>query len=93
MGFEMAGRLAKGGCDIAVWNRTRAKAEPLARYGAKVVDSLGELAGRDIVFCMVSTWDDVKSVMQQLPAAARSRRWSWRAPRSRWKVRPSSERC
>jgi 3-hydroxyisobutyrate dehydrogenase len=70
MGFEMAGRLAKGGCDIAVWNRTRAKAEPLGKYGAKIVDSLGELAGRDIVFCMVSTWDDVKSVMQQLLSGA-----------------------
>ncbi len=68
MGYEMAARLAKGGCDIAVWNRTRAKAEPLAKYGAKVVDSLPELAARDIVFCMVSTWDDVKSVMQQLLA-------------------------
>ena len=66
MGFEMAGRLAKGGCDIAVWNRTRAKAEPLAKYGAKVVDELKELASRDIVFCMVSTWDDVKEVTQKL---------------------------
>ena len=63
MGFEMARRLAKGGCDIAVWNRTRAKAEPLARDGAKVVDRLPDLAGCDIVFCMVSTWDDVKQVM------------------------------
>jgi 3-hydroxyisobutyrate dehydrogenase-like beta-hydroxyacid dehydrogenase len=70
MGYEMAARLAKGGCDIAVWNRTRAKAEPLAKYGAKVVDSLPELAARDIVFCMVSTWDDVKSVMQQLLAGS-----------------------
>jgi 3-hydroxyisobutyrate dehydrogenase len=70
MGFEMAGRLAKGGCDIAVWNRTRAKAEPLAKYGAKIVDKLGELAGHDIVFCMVSTWDDVKAVMQQLLSGA-----------------------
>ena len=33
MGYEMAARLAKGGCDIAVWNRTRAKAEPLGKYG------------------------------------------------------------
>jgi 3-hydroxyisobutyrate dehydrogenase len=70
MGYEMAARLAKGGCDIAVWNRTRAKAEPLAKYGAKVVESLPELAARDIVFCMVSTWDDVKSVMQQLLAGS-----------------------
>ena len=66
MGYEMAARLAKGGCDIALWNRTRAKAEPLAKYGAKVVDRLAELASRDIVFCMVSTWEDVKQVMQKL---------------------------
>jgi 3-hydroxyisobutyrate dehydrogenase-like beta-hydroxyacid dehydrogenase len=63
MGFEMARRLAKGGCDIAVWNRTRAKAEPLAKDGAKIVDSLRDLAGCDIVFCMVSTYDDVKEVI------------------------------
>jgi 3-hydroxyisobutyrate dehydrogenase-like beta-hydroxyacid dehydrogenase len=68
MGYEMAARLAKGGCDIAVWNRTRAKAEPLAKYGAKIADSLPELARRDIVFCMVSTWDDVKEVMGKLLA-------------------------
>ncbi len=63
MGFEMARRLAKGGCDLTVWNRTRAKAEPLAKDGAKIVDSLLELAGCDIVFCMVSTYDDVKEVI------------------------------
>jgi 3-hydroxyisobutyrate dehydrogenase len=63
MGFEMAKRLAKGGCDITVWNRTRAKAEPLIEYGAKVADHLSDLAGCDIVFCMVSTWNDVKQVI------------------------------
>ena len=63
MGFEMARRLAKGGCDIAVWNRTRAKAEPLVKDGAKVVDNLKDLAGCDIVFCMVSTYEDVKEVI------------------------------
>ena len=63
MGFEMARRLAKGGCDIAVWNRTRAKAEPLAKDGAKIVDGLPDLASCDIVFCMVSTYDDVKEVI------------------------------
>jgi 3-hydroxyisobutyrate dehydrogenase-like beta-hydroxyacid dehydrogenase len=66
MGYEMAARLAKGGCDIAVWNRTKSKAEPLRNYGAKVADSLPELASRDIVFCMVSTWDDVKQVISKL---------------------------
>jgi 3-hydroxyisobutyrate dehydrogenase-like beta-hydroxyacid dehydrogenase len=63
MGFEMARRLAKAGCDITVWNRTRAKAEPLAKDGAKIADGLAELAGCDIVFCMVSTYDDVKEVI------------------------------
>ena len=63
MGFEMARRLAKAGCDITVWNRTRAKAEPLAKDGARIADGLPELAGCDIVFCMVSTYDDVKEVI------------------------------
>jgi 3-hydroxyisobutyrate dehydrogenase len=63
MGFEMARRLAKGGCDIAVWNRTRAKAEPLVKDGAEIVDGLPDLAACDIVFCMVSTYDDVKEVI------------------------------
>jgi 3-hydroxyisobutyrate dehydrogenase-like beta-hydroxyacid dehydrogenase len=63
MGFEMARRLAKSGCDITAWNRTRAKAEPLAKDGAKIADGLPELAGCDIVFCMVSTYDDVKEVI------------------------------
>jgi 3-hydroxyisobutyrate dehydrogenase len=66
MGYEMAARLAKGGCDIAVWNRTRAKAQPLAQYGAKVVAELKDLSAKDIVFCMVSTWEDVKEVVQRL---------------------------
>ena len=63
MGYEMAARLAKGGGDVTVWNRTRAKAEPLVKHGAKVATSLVELAACDIVFCMVSTWDDVKEVV------------------------------
>ncbi|HYN14090.1 MAG TPA: NAD(P)-dependent oxidoreductase [Burkholderiales bacterium] len=66
MGYEMAARLAKGGCDIAVWNRTRSKAEPLQKYGAAVADDLKDLSSKDIVFCMVSTWDDVKEVIGKL---------------------------
>ena len=65
MGYEMAARLAKGGCDISVWNRTRAKAEPLEEYGAKVVNQLEELSTRDILFVMVSTYDDVKEVLSK----------------------------
>jgi 3-hydroxyisobutyrate dehydrogenase-like beta-hydroxyacid dehydrogenase len=63
MGYAMAERLAKGGCDLAVWNRTAEKARPLEKYGAKVVNQLEELSTRDIVFVMVSTYEDVKEVI------------------------------
>ena len=63
MGYAMAERLAKGGCDIAVWNRTKAKADPLAKHGAKVVNHLEELSTKDILFVMVSTYEDVKEVI------------------------------
>jgi len=63
MGFVMAQRLARAGCDLTVWNRTRAKAEPLAQDGARIANSLADLGGCDVVFCMLATWDDVKLVM------------------------------
>ena len=36
MGSAMARRLLDAGHDLTVWNRTRAKAEPLAGAGATV---------------------------------------------------------
>ena len=62
MGFPMAGRLLKKGADVAVYNRTRAKAEPLVPAGGRLVDSPAALADRDIVFTMVSTSDDLLEV-------------------------------
>ena len=53
MGFAMAQRLLERGADVAVWNRTKSKAEPLAANGATVVESPADLADRDIVFTMV----------------------------------------
>ena len=63
MGFAMASRLLNAGCDLAVYNRTRAKAEPLAAAGATIVDTPGELANRDIVFTMVSGPADLLAVV------------------------------
>jgi len=62
MGYAMAERLAKAGARLTVWNRTRAKAEPLAALGAKVAADITELAACDVVFVMVSTWKDVEAV-------------------------------
>jgi len=63
MGYAMAERLAKAGCDITVWNRTKEKAEPLAKSGAKIASSLSDLAGCDILFTMVAAGKDVKEVL------------------------------
>jgi len=63
MGYAMASRLLKSGCDVTVCNRTRAKAEPLAKAGATIADSPADLADRDIVFTMVSGPDDLIEVV------------------------------
>jgi 3-hydroxyisobutyrate dehydrogenase len=62
MGLPMAELLTKAGHDVTVWNRTAAKAEPLARRGAKVARSLADLAAMDVVFSIVSTGKDLEEV-------------------------------
>jgi 3-hydroxyisobutyrate dehydrogenase-like beta-hydroxyacid dehydrogenase len=49
--------LARGGSEIVVWNRTRAKAEPLGALGATVADSIDE-AVRDVDRVHVLLLDD-----------------------------------
>jgi 3-hydroxyisobutyrate dehydrogenase len=63
MGFAMAERLLKAKHDVAVWNRTREKALPLAERGARLVDGKAALGACDIVFTMVSTGDDLREVL------------------------------
>ena len=62
MGFPMAERLLKAGYDVSVWNRTRSKAEPLAKIGGKVVDNLTDLKDVDVLFSIVSTGKDLDQV-------------------------------
>ncbi|MCX4978468.1 NAD(P)-dependent oxidoreductase [Streptomyces sp. NBC_00620] len=54
MGSAMVQRLLAAGYEVAVHNRTRAKAESLREYGATVAGSVAELAHRDVVFIMVA---------------------------------------
>ena len=63
MGSSLASRLLNAGCDVAVYNRTRAKTAPLADLGATVVGSPRDLADREIVFTMVSGPGDFKEVV------------------------------
>jgi 3-hydroxyisobutyrate dehydrogenase-like beta-hydroxyacid dehydrogenase len=62
MGSALCERLLEAGHDLWVYNRTAAKAEPLAELGATVVGSPADLAGRDIVFTMVGGPQDVLDV-------------------------------
>jgi 3-hydroxyisobutyrate dehydrogenase len=59
MGAELVRRLLATGHDVSVYNRTLAKAQPLAALGAKVVDSAADLARCEIVFAMVGTSEDL----------------------------------
>jgi 3-hydroxyisobutyrate dehydrogenase len=62
MGFPMAERLLKAGHDVAIFNRTRSKAEPLAALGGTIVDHPADLAGVDVLFSIVSTGKDLVEV-------------------------------
>jgi 3-hydroxyisobutyrate dehydrogenase len=62
MGYPMAERLLKAGYDVSIWNRTRSKAEPLAKIGGKVVDNLFDLKDVDVLFSIVSTGKDLDQV-------------------------------
>jgi 3-hydroxyisobutyrate dehydrogenase len=62
MGYALIERLLDAGYDVSVYNRTRAKAEPLAERGAKLVDTPAQLADRDVVFIMVAASDDLEAV-------------------------------
>jgi 3-hydroxyisobutyrate dehydrogenase len=63
MGRPLVTRLLEAGCDVAVYNRTRDRAEPLAGLGAVIVDTPRALADRDIVFTTVAGPADFTSVM------------------------------
>ena len=62
MGLQMASRLLDAGHDVAIYNRTAAKAAPMVSRGCVAVDSPADLAGRDVVFAMVSGSDDLLQV-------------------------------
>ena len=63
MGEAMVKRLTQAGHGVDVWNRTRSKAEPLAEYGATIVNNKLDLSACEVVFTMVSTTDDLKEVL------------------------------
>jgi 2-hydroxy-3-oxopropionate reductase len=64
MGAFMAGNLLEAGHELVVHNRTRTKAERLAQHGARVADSLREVAeGSDVIVTMLPGPPQVKEVV------------------------------
>ncbi|MEM6901996.1 MAG: NAD(P)-dependent oxidoreductase [Pseudomonadota bacterium] len=64
MGLPMAKRLCVAGYRVQVWNRTRAKAEPLAADGAVVADSAAEaVAAADVVITLLENGPVVEAVL------------------------------
>ena len=70
MGFPMARNLAQAGNAVTVWNRTRAKAEPLAAFGAQVADTTTQaVTGADIIITMMSDGPTVLDVVNDVASA------------------------
>ncbi len=64
MGLPMARRLCEAGHAVAVWNRSRAKAEPLAAHGATVCDSAADaVRGAEVVVSMLENGAVVHDVL------------------------------
>jgi 3-hydroxyisobutyrate dehydrogenase-like beta-hydroxyacid dehydrogenase len=64
MGAPMAARLLAAGHDLAVWNRTAAKAEPLVQRGARLARTPADAArGAEAVFTMLADPEALSAVV------------------------------
>ncbi|MFC8081155.1 NAD(P)-dependent oxidoreductase [Streptomyces sp. NPDC057307] len=68
MGAAMARNICRTGHAVRVWNRTRAKAEPLAADGARIADTPADaVRGADVVVTMLY---DAAATLETMTAAA-----------------------
>ncbi|MES9522563.1 NAD(P)-dependent oxidoreductase [Streptomyces capoamus] len=73
MGAAMTRNLLRAGHTVRAWNRTRAKAEPLAADGAHVTGSPAEaVEGADVVLTMLYDGPATLDVMREAAPALRS---------------------
>ncbi|GAA4324903.1 NAD(P)-dependent oxidoreductase [Actinomadura luteofluorescens] len=72
MGAAMARNLLRNGHGVAAWNRTAARAEPLAADGAAVATSPAEaVRGADVVITMLNDAETALAVMDDAASALR----------------------
>ncbi|WP_062205370.1 NAD(P)-dependent oxidoreductase [Streptomyces sp. NBRC 109706] len=78
MGAAMARNLCRAGLDVRVWNRTRAKAEPLAEDGIVVADTPAEaVAGAGVVLTVLHDGEAAaEAVTAALPGLAPDVVWA-----------------
>ncbi|MFF3543418.1 NAD(P)-dependent oxidoreductase [Streptomyces platensis] len=70
MGAAMARNLAAAGLDVRAWNRTRARAEPLAADGVRVTGSPAEAVdGAEVVLTMLLDGEAVLDALRQAAGA------------------------
>ena len=71
MGYPLARRLCQAGHDVHVWNRTQAKADPLADFGARVhLQPHDAVANVEAVVCVLENGEVVAHVLFELGVAA-----------------------
>lgn len=71
MGATMALRLHEAGHEVAVWNRTRSRLDPLADAGLRVGDDVAAAVdGAEVAITMLTDGDAVGSIAEQVLAAA-----------------------
>jgi len=71
MGGPMAGHLIAAGNDLVVWNRTPGKCARVCDLGAKIADSLEDLAAQcDAILLCVSRSEHVQECLAQLTKTA-----------------------
>lgn len=72
MGLPMAGHLLESGTDLTVWNRTIEKARAIGRKGARIADSLSQMALLcDMVVTCVTGDEEVALLVRELARSAR----------------------
>jgi 2-hydroxy-3-oxopropionate reductase len=70
MGYPMARRLCEAGHQVTAWNRSRAKAERLLPFGARVCDTPAQaVAQADFVITLLENGDVVEDVLFRQGAA------------------------
>src|SRR4051794_34044376 len=77
MGSAMARNLAGAGHTVRAWNRSRAKAEPLAAAGVTVCDTAAQaIRDADVVITMLADGPAVEAVMEPLAGELGDAVWS-----------------